>query len=102
MNLRSSGTHECNYCDNVQPLRPILQDSSMSDFLPRLMAKVTELFPNLEQVDVLPYLLNSRAVSAYDAVMLLVHSVTSSFEMSEDPLNPCLLVSVCNSTLQSI
>lgn len=70
-----------------------LQDSYMSEFLPRLSSKMTELFPGSEHLDLLPFLLNSRAVSAYDAVMLLVNSVTSSFKKSEDPLNPCLLVS---------
>ena len=73
-----------------------VQDSYMSDFVSRLFDKTAELFPSLLLDDLIPFLLNSRAVSAYDAVMLLANSATSASQAyMSDHLNGCLMVHVC-------
>lgn len=64
----------------------------MSYFVSKLSEKVTEFFPNFELADLLPFLLNSRAVNAYDAVMLVANSVDFTLERST-PLDTCLIVS---------
>lgn len=46
------------------------------------MAK--ELYPSLTEDDLKPYLLHSRATSAYDAVTLLARSVGAAFEHGGD------------------
>ena len=81
-----------------------LQDTKMSDFMPRLRRKASELFPSLSHEDFMSFFLNSRAISAHDAVMMLVSSAhpylmkNVSLPSSQDPFNPypldpCLLVS---------
>ena len=76
----------------------------MADFVPRLYQKASEYFPTLSHGEFLANLLNSRAVSVYDAAMMLaastgpIGSSTPSPASIRDPLNPypfnpCLLVS---------
>ena len=69
-----------------------MQDLNMSVFYEELMSKAQELFPHLETSELTSFLLNSRAISAYDAVALIVHNLVSSSQASE-PLDPCLIVS---------
>ena len=47
----------------------------MTEFSSRVLQKVALLFPRLEVEDLMPFLLNSRAVNAFDAVMLAVENV---------------------------
>ena len=63
----------------------------MSEFVPRLLNKTVLLFPDLQDIDLIPFILNSRAVSAYDAVLLLEKSIKSN--SSQDSLFACLQVS---------
>ena len=51
----------------------------MKDFQSILVNKVLKLFPSLTEKDVKPYLLHSRATSAYDAVTLLTRSIDMAF-----------------------
>ena len=48
------------------------------------MIKTTELHPSLTEEDLKPYLLRSRAASAYDAVTLLARSVGVAFDLGGD------------------
>lgn len=65
-----------------------LQNSTLSDFNSKLLDKAKMVFPALQNEDLTPFLLNSRAVSAYDAVILLqAISVGSATNLS------CLIVS---------
>ena len=61
----------------------------MSEFTTELWNKASELFPYLQHIDLLPFFLNSHAVSAYDAVMLIEKSTKS---LAYDSLDPCLIV----------
>lgn len=63
----------------------------MSEFVPRLLNKARVLFPDLQHIDLFPFILNSRAVSAYDAVLLIEKSIRSN--SSQDALFSCLQVS---------
>jgi hypothetical protein len=56
----------------------------VKDFYNKLLIKTTELFPSLTEEDLKPYLLHSRATSAYDAVTLLARSVGVAFNQSGD------------------
>ena len=60
-----------------------MQDLTLTDFHSQLVSKALDLFPSLTEEDLKPYLLRSRATSAYDAVTLLAQSVGVAFEESE-------------------
>ena len=52
-----------------------------------LLSKAIDLFPfptNSSEKDLKPYLLHSRATSAYDAVTLLARSVGVAFDQGRD------------------
>ena len=51
------------------------------------MSKALDLFPSLTEEDLKPYLLRSRATSAYDAVTLLARSVGVAFDQHQDKGN---------------
>ena len=51
------------------------------------MSKALDLFPSLTEEDLKPYLLRSRATSAYDAVTLLAQSVGVAFNQHQDEGN---------------
>ena len=54
----------------------------LDEFHTQLLTKVLDLFPSLTEDDLKPYLLRSRATSAYDAVTLLAWSVGVAFEQA--------------------
>ena len=56
----------------------------VQDFYSKLLSKTTELHPSLAEEDLKPYLLHSRAASAYDAVTLLAQSVGVAFDLGGD------------------
>ena len=56
----------------------------MNKFHSQLLAKALDLFPSLTEEDLKPYLLRSRATSAYDAVTLLARSVGVAFDQHQD------------------
>ena len=68
----------------------------MTEFSSQVLQKVAPLFPRLEVEDLMPFLLNSRAVNAFDAVMLAVESANFSTQTSE-PIDSCLIVSTLRS-----
>ena len=49
-----------------------------------MLSKAVDLFPSLTEEDLKPYLLRSRAISAYDAVTLLAQSVGVAFSQAGD------------------
>ena len=51
----------------------------MGEFHSQLLSKAVKLFPLLTEEDLKPYLLRSRATSAYDAVTLLARNVGVAF-----------------------
>ena len=56
----------------------------MGAFHSQLISKALDLFPSLTEEDLKPYLLHSRATSAYDAVTLLARSVGVAFNQSRN------------------
>ena len=64
----------------------------MSKFHSQLLSKAVEQFPSLTEEDLKPYLLRSRATSAYDAVTLLARSVGVAFDQGEDSCTDTSLV----------
>ena len=62
----------------------LLQDLSLDDFHDMLWSEAVDLFPSLIGEDLKPYLLRSRAVNAYDAVILLARSVGVAFDQGGD------------------
>ena len=56
----------------------------MSKFHSQLLSKAVEQFPSLTEEDLKPYLLRSRATSAYDAVTLLAQSVGVAFRQNQN------------------
>ena len=66
----------------------------MQNFYRKLLKKTTDLFrnPSLTEEDLKPYLLRSRATSAYDAVTLLARSVGVAFNQSGDSCTDTNLV----------
>ena len=68
----------------------------MQNFYSKLLKKTTDLFrnPSLTEEDLKPYLLRSRATSAYDAVTLLARSVGVAFNQSGDSCTDTNLVQV--------
>ena len=72
----------------------MLQDLSLDDFHNMLLTKARDLFPSLSEVDLKPYLLRSRATSAYDAVTLLARSVGVAFDQGGDSCTDTSLVRV--------
>ena len=61
-----------------------VQDLSLGEFHSQLLSKALDLFPSLAEEDLKPYLLRSRATSAYDAVTLLAQSVGVTFDQGGD------------------
>ena len=59
----------------------------MGEFHSQLVSKARDLFPSLTEEDLEPYLLRSRATSAYDAVTLLARSVGVTFDQHQDEGN---------------
>ena len=61
----------------------------MSEFIPRIIQKAQELLPNVQESDLMSFLLNSRAISAYDSVMLVASSVNISSKQQQavDPVS---------------
>ena len=59
-----------------------LQDLPLDEFHSQLLSKAVDLFPSLTEEDLKPYLLRSRATSAYDAVTLLAQSVGVTFRQA--------------------
>ena len=57
---------------------------TVEDFYRKLLIKTTEIHPSLTEEDLKPYLLRSRATSAYDAVTLLARSVGVAFDLDGD------------------
>ena len=57
---------------------------SLDEFHSQLLSKAVDLFPSLTEEDLKPYLLRSRATSAYDAVTLLAQSVGVAFRQNQD------------------
>lgn len=51
----------------------------MKDFQSIILNKALKLMPSLTEKDLKPYLLHSRATSAYDAVTLLTRSINVAF-----------------------
>ena len=51
------------------------------------MSKARDLFSSLTEEDLKPYLLRSRATSAYDAVTLLARSVGVAIDQHQDEGN---------------
>ena len=70
----------------------MLQDLPLNDFHNMLLFKAVDLFPSLAEVDLKPYLLRSRATSAYDAVTLLARSVGVAFSQGRDSCTDTNLV----------
>ena len=70
----------------------MLQDLPLNDFHNMLLSKAVDLFPSLTEEDLKPYLLRSRATSAYDAVTLLARSVGVAFDQGEDSCTDTSLV----------
>ena len=56
----------------------------MGEFHSQLISKALDLFPSLTEDDLKPYLLHSRATSAYDAVTLLARSVGVAFNQGRN------------------
>ena len=56
--------------------------------------KITDRFPSLTEEDLKPYLLRSRATSAYDAVTLLAQSVGVAFDLGRDSCTDTNVVQV--------
>ena len=65
----------------------------MSELIPQMLQKAIEVIPGVRESDLMPFLLNSRALNAYDAVMLVASSANISSQQS-DPVDPCLIVSM--------
>ena len=59
----------------------------LNTFHSQLVSKALDLFPSLIEEDLKPYLLHSRATSAYDAVTLLARSIRVAFEQSDHEAN---------------
>ncbi len=55
----------------------------MGEFHSQLMSKAIDLYPSLNEEDLKPYLLRSRATNAYDAVTLLARSVGVAFNQPD-------------------
>ena len=66
----------------------------MDDFHSMLMNKTLDLFPSLTEENLEPYLLRSRATSAYDAVTLLAKSVGMAFDQGGDSCTNTSIVQV--------
>ena len=69
-----------------------LQDLPLDEFHSQLLSKAVDLFPSLTEEDLKPYLLRSRATSAYDAVTLLARSVGVAFDQGDDSCTNTSLV----------
>ena len=76
-----------------------IQDITLGDFQNDLMIKTLDLFPSLTKEDLKPYLLRSRAASAYDAVTLLAKSVGVAFDLGGDS---CTNTSIVQVSLENI
>ena len=79
----------------------LFQDLSLGEFHSQLLSKAVTLFPSLTKLeeDLKPYLLHSRATSAYDAVTLLARSVGVAFNQGD---NSCTNTSLVRMVLQNI
>ena len=64
------------------------------------MSKALDLFLSLTEEDLKPYLLRSRATSAYDAVTLLARSVGVAFD--QDGGGKCNNISVTQRAFEKI
>ena len=64
----------------------------MNTFHSQLVSKALDLFPSLTEEDLKPYLLRSRATSAYDAVTLLARSIRVASERSDHEGNQNYLI----------
>ena len=69
-----------------------IQNVPMNTFHSQLVSKALDLFPSLTEEDLKPYLLRSRATSAYDAVTLLARSVGVASEQSDHEGNQNYLI----------
>ena len=76
-----------------------MQDLALEDFHLMLMNKTLDLFPSLTEESLEPYLLRSRATSAYDAVTLLAKSVGVAFNQGGESCTDTTLIQV---TLEKI
>ena len=74
----------------------ILQDLSLDDFHEQLLSKALQLVNAsiTDREDLKPYLLHSRATSAYDAVTLLARSVGVAFDLGGDSCTDTRLIQV--------
>ena len=74
----------------------ILQDLSLDDFHEQLLSKALQLVNAsiTDREDLKPYLLHSRAISAYDAVTLLAQSVGVAFDLGGDSCTDTRLIQV--------
>ena len=74
----------------------VLQDLLLDDFHDQLLSKAPELVntSSLTEEDLKPYLLHSRATSAYDAVTLLARSVGVAFDQDGDSCTDTSLIQV--------
>ena len=70
------------------------QESTVQDFYSKLLVKAIELHPSLTEKDLKPYLLHSRATSAYDAVTLLAQSVGVAFNFGGDSCTDTSVIQV--------
>ena len=66
----------------------------MKDFLSIVVNKTLKLFPSLSEKDLKPYLLHSRATSAYDAVTLLTRSIDMAFDQDGEICDDATVVQV--------
>ena len=66
----------------------------MDNFHGLLRNKTIDLFPSLTEEDLKPYLLSSKATSAYDAVTLLAKSVDVAFKQGGDRCTNTSIVQV--------
>ena len=74
----------------------VLQDLPLDDFHDQLLSTALELVnaSSLTEEDLKPYLLHSRATSAYDAVTLLARSVGVAFNLGGDSCTDTSLIQV--------
>ena len=70
----------------------MLQGLHLDDFHLMLMNKALNLFPSLTEESLKPYLLRSRATSAYDTVTLLARSVGVAFDQGGESCTDTTLI----------
>ena len=71
-----------------------VQDMQLADFRSSLVKKALNLFPSLTEKDLKPYLLHSKATSAYDAVTLLAKSIDIAFDPGGEICDDTAMVQV--------